>query len=289
MRILKLRYKNIPIFRLVNEINEENLNNGITLIANAWYKSENCLKNAEIWPNSIILANTQEEYEYYNEKTEANVIFCNQNAFLNEERYKIIDNVEKKNNMVISSCFSYYKNVHLAKNIDNVLHIGYINSKLEYIPDFGTRANFINNTMDMNDYRWICNKMYTNLLNSSLCGGIFSLHEGACFSSSEYLLCGLPVISTLSKGGRDIFYNNENSIICDANVESVLNSFNEVKNNINFFDKYKIRENHLIQMDYFRNILTEYVKDIIEDKYNESVNFNELKTILKYYDNSNIY
>jgi glycosyltransferase involved in cell wall biosynthesis len=282
-------YKNIPIFRLVNQINKENLNNGITLIANVWYKAEICLKNAEIWPNSIILANTQEEYEYYNEKTEANVIFCNQNAFLNEERYKIIDNVEKKYNMVISSCFRYYKNVHLAKNIDNVLHIGYINGKLEYIPDFGTRANFINNTMDINDCRWICNKMYTNLLNSSLCGGMFSLQEGACFSSSEYLLCGLPVVSTLSKGGRDIFYNNENSIICDANVESVLNSFNEVKNNINFFDKYKIRENHLIQMDYFRNILTEYVKDIIEDKYNESVNFNELKTILKYYDNSSIY
>jgi len=288
MRILNLEYKTIPIFRLVDDINNNNYQNGITLITNAWHNSDKPLKQSKNWPNSIILANSEEEYEYYIEKTETNVIFCNHNSFLNEERFKIIEN-KKQYNMLISSCFSYYKNVSMAKNIDNVLHVGYINEKLEYIPDFGTRANFINNSMDMNDYEWICTKKYVNLLNSSLCGGIFSLQEGACFTSSEYLLCGLPVISTKSLGGRDIFYNKENSIICDSNTNSALEAFNELKNNIDFFDKHKIRENHINKMDYFRNILTNTVKDMIEDKYNETVNFEELKTILKYYDNSNIY
>jgi len=191
--------------------------------------------------------------------------------------------------MVISSCFSNYKNVYLAKNIDNTLHIGYTNGNLEYIPEFGTRANFKNNSMNINDYRWICNKEYANLLNSSICGGIFSFKEGSCFASSEYQLCGLPVISTKSSGGRDIFYNKENSIICDSNTEAVLGAFDELKKNITSFDKYNIRENHINKMNYFRNVLTNYVKDMIEDKYGESVNFEELKQILKYYDNSGPY
>jgi hypothetical protein len=129
MKIVNLEYNKIPIFRLVNENNDNNLSFGITLHTIAGYKSNFCLKNVECWPNSIILANSVEEYEYYCEKSEANVIFCNHNAFLNEERFKIIENSEKKYNMLISSCFSQYKNVHFAKNIDNVLHIGYINKK----------------------------------------------------------------------------------------------------------------------------------------------------------------
>jgi glycosyltransferase involved in cell wall biosynthesis len=289
MKLDILEYKNIPIFRLISNNNESNYTTGISLFTVAWYKYNKCLELQNMWPNPIILTNSEEEYEYYNERSEGNVIFANQNAFLNEERYKIIEDTNKEYNMVISSCFRNYKNVHFAENIDNTLHIGYKNGILEYIPNYGTRANFKNNSMDMNDYNYICTKKYTSLLNSALCGGIFSFEEGSCFASSEYLLCGLPVISTESVGGRHIWYNKENSIICEPNKEGALVAFNELKNNISFFDKYKIRENHINKMDYFRNILTDYVKDLIEDKYGESVNFEELKQILKYFDNSNIY
>ena len=140
--------------------------------------------------------------------------------------------------------------------------------------------------MDINDWSWICTKKYVSLLNSSICGGIFSLKEGACFASSEYLLCGLPVISTQSVGGRDVFYNENNSVICENNSDSVDEAFHEILSNLSLFDKNVIRENKLNQMDFFRNELTSFVKDKIEDQYNESVNFDELKEILKYYDNS---
>lgn len=58
-------------------------------------------------------------------------------------------------------------------------------------------------------------------INQSSCGLILSAIEGACFSSSEYLLCGIPVVSTASKGGRDVWYNEYNSIICDDTVDGV--------------------------------------------------------------------
>ena len=47
------------------------------------------------------------------------------------------------------------------------------------------------------------------------------MYEGANYSSSEYLLCGLPVVSTESSGGRDYWFDDYNSIICKPNEDSV--------------------------------------------------------------------
>jgi glycosyltransferase involved in cell wall biosynthesis len=37
----------------------------------------------------------------------------------------------------------------------------------------------------------------------------------------EYMLCGTPVVSTPSTGGRDVFFTPENSIIRDDNPKAV--------------------------------------------------------------------
>jgi hypothetical protein len=42
------------------------------------------------------------------------------------------------------------------------------------------------------------------VINQACCGLILSEVEGACYASSEYLLCGIPVVSTHSKGRRDV-------------------------------------------------------------------------------------
>jgi len=282
---LKSLFKNkIPIFRLVNKVND-NENEGISLITTFWYKSSGPLNVCKLWPNPIILANTEEEYEYYSEKTDTDVIYANQNAFINEDRFRILDE-SKDYNMVVSSCFSNYKRVELCRNVPNVLHIGYKNGSIEYIPSFGKRINFKNDSNNMEEYRYINTREYVKLLNSSICGGIFSSIEGSCFSSSEYLLCGLPVISTSCKGGREIYYNEQNSIICDSNTKSVVDTFDFLLANKLNYNKNSIRENKLIQMDFFRNTLTSFVKDKLEDKYSESVDYEELKTMLKHFDNS---
>jgi glycosyltransferase involved in cell wall biosynthesis len=80
-------------------------------------------------------------------------------------------------------------------------------------------------------------------INESHCGLILSEKEGACFASSEYLLCGTPVVSTRSEGGRDYWYDDYNSIICGE-------SESEIKDAVEFFvqnplDPLKIRANHI--------------------------------------------
>lgn len=80
-------------------------------------------------------------------------------------------------------------------------------------------------------------------INQSHCGLILSEEEGACFASSEYLLCGIPVISTHSKGGRDVWYDNYNSIICDPDPRQVASAVEYFKAHPR--DPEVIRANHI--------------------------------------------
>lgn len=46
-------------------------------------------------------------------------------------------------------------------------------------------------------------------LSQAKCGLVLSAREGASFCSSEYLLCGLPVVDTPALGGREVLYPEE--------------------------------------------------------------------------------
>lgn len=71
-----------------------------------------------------------------------------------------------------------------------------------------------------------------DMISKSKVGLILSEHEGACYASSEYLLSGIPVVSTISLGGRDYFYNSYNSIVCNPDPD-------EISEAVSFLSKYK--------------------------------------------------
>ena len=53
------------------------------------------------------------------------------------------------------------------------------------------------------------------------CGLVLSAREGASFCSSEYFLCGLPVVDTPALGGRSALYPEEFVRYADSTPESV--------------------------------------------------------------------
>lgn len=279
-----LNYK-IPIVRLYDFnsdiINLNDISNNISLVTTSWYCGPGPINIANNNNNVTILANTEAEKEYYETKTDADVLFCNQNAFLDENLFTI-QKVPKKYTLVINSCYNKYKNVYLANNIKNTLHIGYFKDppyRETVIPTFGSLANFKNGGRSVDDYSFINKNEISKYYNSARVGGIFSTSEGACFASSEMLLCGLPVVSTKCNGGREIWYNNQNSIICKNNKKNVFNCVKLAINNIKKgkFKKETIRNNHIKQMDLHRDILTSHVKDKLEDGGEESIDFDKLK------------
>lgn len=87
-------------------------------------------------------------------------------------------------------------------------------------------------------------------INQAYCGLILSEVEGTCFASSEYLLCGVPVVSTPSKGGRDVWYDEYNSIICDPTPDAVQLAVEEFVRNPR--DPQRIRQKHIEKSQKYR-------------------------------------
>jgi glycosyltransferase involved in cell wall biosynthesis len=58
-------------------------------------------------------------------------------------------------------------------------------------------------------------------LNRAAVGLCLSAREGAMFASTEYMLAGLPVVSTPSLGGRDTYFEDDYCIIAPADPRSI--------------------------------------------------------------------
>ena len=164
----------------------------------------------------------------------------NQNCFLDYDLFKIIDS-EKIYDAVYTARLSAFKRHNLATKVENLALIAGNTDgpKIEDLPNH----KYINKThLSPNEV--------LERLSESKVGLILSEVEGACYASSEYLLSGLPVVSTYSKGGREIWYNDYNSVVCESSPESVANA---VKKLISYKrDPLLIRNMHIELSNYFR-------------------------------------
>jgi len=99
-------------------------------------------------------------------------------------------------------------------------------------------------------------------IDRSHCGLVLSEEEGACQTSSEYLLCGIPVVSTSSLGGRDVWYNEYNSIICEATPEAVALAVEKFVQNPP--DAQHIRQQHIEKAKEYREKFIQVVADVFK-------------------------
>ena len=190
-----------------------------------------------------------------------NVIEFNQNSFIDEYTFQIQDE-RKIYNLVMNARPENVKRPWLAMKVP---HIAAIKGKLFSPDNFWDLGQL--HPDHLNQERITVDEVVT-ILNQSYVGGIFSEKEGACFASSEYLLCGLPVVSTICSGGRGIWYNDYNSLIVEPDeyaiaqaVELLVNKVKDKK-----IDPYQIREHHialsLIQRDRLHRLLNEFIEDL---------------------------
>lgn len=165
----------------------------------------------------VVMANSFEDLAIFHELGATRSFFCNHNCWLDFNLFVQDDAATKIFNLVINTRpEKNMKRPYLAAGVDKLAVIrGALVRHHDYWPLEQLAPLYMNNKGRLTLEEVV------GVLNKSYCGGIFSEKEGACYSSSEYLLCGLPVISTRSHGGRDHWYNDENSIIVDADVGSV--------------------------------------------------------------------
>ena len=87
--------------------------------------------------------------------------------------------------------------------------------------------------------------------------------EGACWSSGEYLLSGIPVVSTHSAGGRALWYNIDNSTIVNDNEIAVKDGVNSLIKKQ--FSSKDIRSDHINKQVFFRNKFKKHLSSILSN------------------------
>lgn len=120
---------------------------------------------------------------------------------------------------------SAYKRPSLAKNIPSlrILARNYNETGPETLRHFKIPHAAINTT-------WMPRRDVHKEILKSRCGLALSKTEGSMNATTEYLLCGIPIVSTPSKGGRDLWFTPHNHILCPPTPEGVAQAVASFKN-----------------------------------------------------------
>lgn len=197
------------------------------------------------------------DYEVYQDRFKhgLNAYFINQNAFIDESRIDIDEGVKKEYDVVYNARLRPVKRHFLADKVGKkyklALIVGHHTPSLSSIPDVEIPKHVF-----MNNFQLLPESI-SKLLNKSKVGLILSESEGACFASSEYLLAGLPVVSTKSRGGRDFWYDDYNSVVCDPDPDSVLEAVKTLLKEPR--NPRVIRESHIKKMFMHRQKFADFI------------------------------
>lgn len=224
-----------------------------------------CLEMLNLNPDQFIILFNNVDEKNISERYGITGEIVNNNCWLDYNVFKI-EQIEKQYDAVYIARPSEAKRHYLASDIKNLaLAAGghnHGNVKIQ-LPEC------------VNDpYARLDRGEVNRLINSSRCGLILSENEGACYASSEYLLCGTPVVSTPSTGGRDYWYNEYNSVICQPTTQAVVSAVvQQIEKNP---DPYKIREDHIRLMEMNRQkFKTNVLAKLIESTNTEPIDIEE--------------
>jgi SAM-dependent methyltransferase len=155
-----------------------------------------------------------------------------------------------------------YKRIELMSALDRACVI-YATCDLDYFRSIErevSNVRFLNGHPDRGPYRYLAREEINATCSQAGAGLCLSETEGAMFASVEYLLNGIPVISTPSLGGRDVFFTRENSIQCDPNSNSVRDAVIESRKRS--FDPLAIRADASARIVKFRIDLVEFLTSL---------------------------
>ncbi len=223
--------------------------------------------------------------------------FFNQNAFIDSNIFEL-KNLESHRTYeaIYNAAFHPYKRIELASELNNLLIISrsiedeyYL--RIKKIMNF-TLANVIN--ADRSTFRFLSRKEIVDFYNNANCGLALSSKEGAMFTSVECLLCGLPIVSTHSLGGRDVFLNSNNSIVCSDNSSDIYNAVLKFQK-LSLSERFYIR-NETIKLQ--SNIIMDFkifLNNIINNRFNKSLdidnlyNFSYTNCLSKFYTSADLF
>jgi glycosyltransferase involved in cell wall biosynthesis len=161
----------------------------------------------------ILVANTPLEFYQLNKSGLRTVLF-NQNAFLDPNVYLYLPEVRKQYDAIYNAQLVDFKRHDLLSKTESCLLIAH-GGKAEVfnkIQNFFSPTFKLENPHNLNSENELSLKglplnLIIESINSAKVGVCLSETEGAMHAAVEYLLCGLPVVTTWNSGGRDYFFD----------------------------------------------------------------------------------
>lgn len=171
----------------------------------------------------------------------------NQNLHLPENVYRPMDGFSQAYDAIYVAQAKKFKRMHLARDVKRLYILTY--SCKFRTPEGGYDLHAFEPRLSHCDYNreFIrTNEEICQLYAKSVCGLALSKKEGAMWASMEYLMSGIPVVTTKNTGGRDQYLDSECAIWVKPTVASV-------REGVEFFvknppDRQAIRESVLVKV-----------------------------------------
>jgi glycosyltransferase involved in cell wall biosynthesis len=184
--------------------------------------------------NVYLLCNSRVEHTRALDDGFENAQWVHHNCFLDPRVLFIRPAVPKMYDAVYTGRILPYKRHHLASQVKNAYALRYPTDP-EKPPSFYADSNS----------RWLTPDEVCEVLNRARVGLILSELEGGNNATTEYLLCGLPVVSTRIQalgtlGGREEYLDDDNCVYCDPMPEAVKAAVDELCRHPR--DPYRIRQ-----------------------------------------------
>ncbi len=184
----------------------------------------------------IVAANTWGELDLLS-RHGIETVFANHNMFVNERMFRPMPEIERRYDAVYNANFSAFKRRELSAEIPSCVHIGYFseltsrqNAEALYAAEKAKLPHheFANPLEDGAVFRFPHGRV-NRILAEAHVGLCLSEIEGPMVACMEYLLAGLPVVTTPNIGGRDRYLTPETSITAEANPRAIREAVEALK------------------------------------------------------------
>lgn len=175
----------------------------------------------------IVLCNTPAQVVTFG-RVGINCVLAPQNMFLDENIFKPDPTQVRRYDAIYNAGITQFKRHLLAREIPSLALIygGWHGADQAYVDNVRStlsQALFVNEMVGGGKYASLSPQQCAAWYNQASVGLCLSEVEGAMYVSMEYLLSGLPIVSTPSRGGRDYFFDDDVALIVEPNATAVAN------------------------------------------------------------------
>jgi hypothetical protein len=198
----------------------------------------------------------------------------NQSIFVNEQIWKPADTRFEhlgQFDAVMNARFDKDKRHDLAAEVGRLLLIyGYsleqpVEASTKRMKSVLPNAFYSNQELRGTSYSSLSSAEVIQLYAHADVGLCLSPQEGYSRASIEYMMCGLPVVSTESVGGRDRYYANKYCRIVESDARAVAEAVQELRRC--HFSRLEIRENTLRVLEFERNNFLRAINRVVESHF----------------------